>query len=119
MVISRSLPSNSLYLLVALPRGGGVVPIERIDRIWPFETEAQLTIITKKLGSAPILRHFIERMGVVSIIDQLVETHPNRENITHGEAVAGLVAYQLVSLENNSLHPRYSYNSLTSGLSGL
>jgi len=34
-------------------------------------------------------------MGIVSIIDSLVETHPNRETITHGEAVAGLVAYLL------------------------
>lgn len=82
--IPQSLPSNLFCL-----------PIERVERISPFETEEQLTIITKKIGSAPILKHFIERMGIVSIIDSMVPTHPNRETITHGEAVAGLVAYLL------------------------
>lgn len=51
-------------------------------------------IITKKVGSAPILNHFIKRMGVVSIIDDLVPPHPDRK-ISHGEAVAGLMAYLL------------------------
>ena len=50
--------------------------------------------ITKKVGSAPILNHFIQRMEVVSIIDNLAPSHPNRE-ISHGEAVAGLMAYLL------------------------
>jgi len=50
-------------------------------------------IITAKIGSGPILKHFIERMGIARIIDSMVDTHPNREAITHGEAVAGLVAY--------------------------
>jgi transposase len=48
----------------------------------------------KKVGSAPILHHFIQRMGVVSIIDSLVPSHPDRK-ISHGEAVAGLMAYLL------------------------
>ncbi len=52
------------------------------------------SLITKKIGSAPLLKHFIERMGVVSIIDSIVEKHPNR-TISHGEAVAGLLAYIL------------------------
>lgn len=72
-----------------------VVPVERVELIFPFKKEEELTTITKKLGSAPILKYFIERMGIVSIIDSLVPTHPNREIITHGEAVAGLVAYLL------------------------
>lgn len=95
MIIFRSLPSNPLYLLVALPRDGAVFPIEHVECISPSGIKAQLTVITKKIGSAPILKYFIERMGIVSIIDQLVSTHPNRETITHGEAVAGLVAYLL------------------------
>ena len=33
-------------------------------------------------------------MGVVSIIDSIVEKHPLRK-ISHGEAVAGLLAYLL------------------------
>lgn len=50
-------------------------------------------IITQKIGSGPILKHFIERMGITKIIDSIVETHSQREALTHGEAVAGLVAY--------------------------
>ena len=60
----------------------------------PKEGENLSQTITKKVGSAPILSHFIQRMGVVSIIDRLVPSHPNRE-ITHGEAVAGLMVYLL------------------------
>jgi transposase len=82
--VFQSLPSNLLCL-----------PTQRFERISLFEKEEELSIITKKIGSAPILKYFIERMGIVSIIDKLVQTHPNREIITHGEAVAGLVAYLL------------------------
>jgi len=50
-------------------------------------------IITAKIGSGPILKHFIERMDIARIIDSMVETHTQREAVTHGEGVAGLVAY--------------------------
>lgn len=56
-------------------------------------TEEVEKIITAKIGSGPILLHFIERMGITRIIDSMVETHPLREALTHGEAIAGLVAY--------------------------
>ncbi len=51
-------------------------------------------VITKKVGSSAILKHYIERMGVVSIIDRMVPPHRNR-HISHGEAVAGLMVYLL------------------------
>jgi len=51
-------------------------------------------VITKKVGSCAILKHYIERMGVVSIIDRMVPPHRNR-HISHGEAVAGLMVYLL------------------------
>jgi transposase len=51
-------------------------------------------VITKKIGSCAILKHYIERMGVVSIIDHMVPPHRNR-HISHGEAVAGLMVYLL------------------------
>ena len=37
-------------------------------------------------------------MGVVSIIDSIVEKHPLRK-ISHGEAVAGLLAYILLMMD--------------------
>jgi transposase len=55
---------------------------------------SQTNLITKKIGSAPLLKYYIDRMGVVSIIDSIVEKHPLRK-ISHGEAVAGLLAYLL------------------------
>ncbi|KPA09943.1 transposase, partial [Candidatus Magnetomorum sp. HK-1] len=61
--------------------------------IFPGDSN-QANLITKKIGSAPLLKHFIERMEVVSIIDSIVEKHPLRK-ISHGEAVAGLIAYLL------------------------
>lgn len=51
-------------------------------------------VITKKVGSCAILKHYIERMGVVPIIDRMVPPHRNR-HISHGEAVAGLMVYLL------------------------
>ena len=54
----------------------------------------QANLLTQKIGSAPLLKHFIDRMAVVSIIDSIVEKHPLRK-ISHGEAVAGLLAYLL------------------------
>ena len=51
-------------------------------------------VITRKVGSSAILKHYIERMEVVSIIDRMVPRHRNR-HISHGEAVAGLMVYLL------------------------
>lgn len=56
--------------------------------------EAAAKILTKKLGSAPILEHYIKRMGVVSIIDRMIPAHNNRR-ISHGETVAALMVYLL------------------------
>ena len=58
------------------------------------DTNGKLELITNKLGSAPLLNHFIDKMGVIPIIDSLVEKHPNRK-ISHGEAVAALLVYLL------------------------
>jgi len=58
------------------------------------DTNGKLKLVTKKLGSAPLLKHFIDKMGVIPIIDNLVEKHPNRK-ISHGEAVAALLVYLL------------------------
>jgi transposase len=51
-------------------------------------------VVTKKIGSAPILEHYTKRMGVVSIIDRMVPAHRNR-HISHGQMVAGLMVYLL------------------------
>ena len=51
-------------------------------------------VITKKIGSTPILADYIEKMGIVAIIDNMVET-PQSRKITHGEMVAGLMVYLL------------------------
>ena len=59
-----------------------------------MDTNGNLKLVTKKLGSAPLLKHFIDKMGVIQIIDSLVEKHPNR-TINHGEAVAALLVYLL------------------------
>jgi Transposase len=59
-----------------------------------LDTNGNLKLVTKKLGSAPLLKHFIDKMGVIPIIDSLVEKHPNRK-INHGEAVAALLVYLL------------------------
>ena len=58
------------------------------------DTNSKLKLVTKKLGSAPLLKHFIDKMGVIPIIDTLVEKHPNRK-ISHGETVAALLVYLL------------------------
>ena len=59
-----------------------------------LDTNGNLKLVTKKLGYAPLLKHFIDKMGVIPIIDSLVEKHPNRK-ISHGEAVAALLVYLL------------------------
>lgn len=59
-----------------------------------LEETSVAEVITKKIGSGPILKHYIEKMGVVPIIDRSVPKHPSRK-ITHGEMVAALMIYQL------------------------
>ncbi|MDM8537265.1 IS1634 family transposase [Desulfobacterales bacterium HSG17] len=51
-------------------------------------------IITLKVGAAPVLKHYIERMGIVSIIDRMIPSHCNRK-ISHGEMVAAIMVYLL------------------------
>ncbi|MDI6794516.1 MAG: DUF4277 domain-containing protein, partial [bacterium] len=60
----------------------------------PLEEESLPKVITRKVDSGPILDHYINKMGVVSIIDRIVPSHPNRK-ISHGEAVAALMIYLL------------------------
>ena len=61
------------------------------------EVEEETTIekvITKKVGSGPILQHYIQKMGVIEIIDRLVPKRSNRQ-ISHGEMVAAVMMYLL------------------------
>ncbi len=58
------------------------------------DRESETEVLTRKIGSGPILEHYIKRMGVVSIIDRMVPSHMNRK-ISHGEAVAALMIYTL------------------------
>lgn len=60
----------------------------------PLDKESILKIITQKVGSGPILEHYIKRMGMVRIIDRMVPSHPNRK-ISHGETVAAVMIYLL------------------------
>jgi len=68
--------------------------INKKRKIKLLSDSSQTNLITKKIGSAPLLKYYIDLMGVVSIIDSIVEKHPLRK-ISHGEAVAGLLAYLL------------------------
>jgi len=58
------------------------------------EQKSIVETITKKIGSARILEHYIKRMGVVSIIDRMVPAQKKRY-ISHGQMVAGLMVYLL------------------------
>jgi transposase len=51
-------------------------------------------VITKKVGSGPILKQYIQKMGVIEIIDRLVPKPANRK-ISHGEMVAAVMMYLL------------------------
>jgi len=73
-------------------------------------------VITKKVGSSAILKHYIDRMGVVSIIDRMVPPHRNR-HISHGEAVAGLMVYLLNN--GRALYEMESWAEKTAVLSSL
>lgn len=59
-----------------------------------LEKESIDKIITRKVGSVPILEHYIKRMGIISIIDRMVASHPNRK-ISHGETAAAVMIYLL------------------------
>lgn len=69
----------------------------RIAKKWRNE-ETQMkrmkNLMTRQLGAGPMLHHFISKMGVVSLIDDLVPAHEAR-TISHGEAVAVLMVYLL------------------------
>ncbi len=51
-------------------------------------------VLTKKVGSGPILQHYIQKMGVIEIIDRLVPKRANRQ-ISNGEMVAAVMIYLL------------------------
>jgi len=72
---------------------GGCAEKCRQDEKSPAQ-ESETEILTRKIGSGPILEHYIKRMGVVPIIDRMVPAHPGRK-ISHGEMVAGLMVYLL------------------------
>ncbi len=51
-------------------------------------------VLTKKVGSGPILQRYIQKMGVIEIIDRLVPKRANR-HISNGEMVAAVMMYLL------------------------
>ena len=48
-------------------------------------------LIQQQIGSAPILKALIQKMGVIPIIDRNLAVDPRRIGPTHGEAVAAMV----------------------------
>jgi transposase len=51
-------------------------------------------VLTKKVGSGPILQHYIQKMGLIEIVDRLVPKRANRQ-ISNGEMVAAVMMYLL------------------------
>jgi len=49
-------------------------------------------LIQQHIGSGPILKALIQKMGFIPIIDSNLPADPRRVGPTHGEAVAGMVA---------------------------
>jgi transposase len=49
-------------------------------------------LIQQHIGSGPILKALIQKMGFIPIIDRNLPADPRRVGPTHGEAVAGMVA---------------------------
>jgi len=49
-------------------------------------------LIQQHIGSAPVLKALIQKMGCIPIIDRNLPVDPRRVGPTHGEAVAGMVA---------------------------
>jgi hypothetical protein len=49
-------------------------------------------LIQQHIGSGPILKALIQKMGCIPIIDRNLPADPRRVGPTHGEAVAGMVA---------------------------
>ena len=48
-------------------------------------------LIQQQIGSAPILKALIQKMGFIPIIDRNLPLDPRRIGPTHGEAVAAMV----------------------------
>lgn len=49
-------------------------------------------LIQQHIGSSPVLKALIQKMGFIPIIDRNLPVDPRRVGPTHGEAVAGIVA---------------------------
>ena len=49
-------------------------------------------LIQQQIGSGPVLKALIQKMGFIPIIDRHLPIDPRRVGPTHGEAVAGMIA---------------------------
>jgi transposase len=49
-------------------------------------------LIQQHIGSGPVLKALIQKMGFIPIIDRTLSVDPRRVGPTHGETVAGMVA---------------------------
>ena len=49
-------------------------------------------LIQQQIGSGPVLKALIPKMGCIPIIDRNLPRDPRRVGPTHGEAVEGMVA---------------------------
>jgi len=54
-----------------------------------------LEFVARELGNGPVLKYYFDKMQLVKTIDELVPTRPQREKLTHGEAVAALITMLL------------------------
>lgn len=67
--------------------------------IQPLHPPEPFTLSTERMGSLPLVNHFIERIGLPALLDQFVPTHDRRCAISHASALGVLLRSVVVERE--------------------
>ncbi len=59
----------------------------------------RFALITERIGSLPLINHFLERMGLLALLEQYVPTRDSRCAISHAQALGVLLRSIVVERE--------------------
>ena len=79
----------------------------------PVLSPSELGVLAERLGPLPLINHFLQRLGLLELLERHVPTTDARSTVSHAQALGALLRSIIVERE-----PIYRQQETTSGFAG-
>ena len=79
----------------------------------PVLSPSELGVLAERLGPLPLINHFLQRLGLLELLERHVPTTDGRSTVSHAQALGALLRSIIVERE-----PIYRQQETTSGFAG-